>query len=293
MKPNNLDFKLGKKEAKRFIAIFASILVVLLMAFMVKQLVNSGKGSKKTNAPSAKISDSMVKVSPKGEDESKLLDNSQGENSKELEEVYEKLPAQPVYDGGVKVGGLEPGQTSEKSNKEANRSNNLKAAVTATKDRATSKVTVLGNISLQYYNSIPAAKSNTISPKLMITNRGSTSIKLQDVKFRYYMTSDDDKRQNFWCDWSTVGSDAVICKFVKMSPRKTKADCYAEMGFTSKANMLEPGKSIEVQVRFAKEGWTHYEQTGDYSFNASTNKYISWDKVTLYLNGKLVSGIEP
>ncbi|HEY9062887.1 MAG TPA: glycoside hydrolase family 9 protein [Pseudobacteroides sp.] len=199
----------------------------------------------------------------------------------------------PVYDGSVKVGGVEPGQASEKSNKEASGSNNLKAAVTAAKDSTASKVTVSGNISLQYYNSIPAAKSNTISPKFMITNRGSTSIKLQDVKFRYYLTCDDDKRQNFWCDWSTVGSDTVICKFVKMSPRKAKADCYAEMGFTSKANMLEPGKSIEVQVRFAKEGWTEYEQTGDYSFNASTNKYIKWDKVTLYLNGRLVSGIEP
>jgi endoglucanase len=206
----------------------------------------------------------------------------------------------PVYDAGVKVGGLEPAQPSQESNKEVSSSNNARTAFTPTpaskvpkQSNAKVKEIAASDISIQFYNSIPAAKSNTISPKVMITNTGNTSIKLTDVKFRYYLTCDDNKKQNFWCDWSTIGSDAVICKFVKINPANSKADCYAEMGFTSKANTLEPGKSIEVQVRFTKDGWTDYEQTGDYSFNAATDKYIRWDKVTLYQNGRLVSGIEP
>ncbi len=213
----------------------------------------------------------------------------------------------PVYDAGVKVGGKEPDEppgakvesVSSRDADEPKATSIPRQINTPARNNINSSASIAGKsgtsgkIDLKFFNSVPASRSNTIGTKFLLTNTGSSSIKLMDVKLRYYFTSDDNKKNNFWCDWSTVGNDAVICKFVKMIPAKNKADCYAEIGFTKKANTLEPGKSIEVQVRLTKDGWTEYEQSGDYSFTAASNSYAKWDKVTLYLDGKLVSGIEP
>ncbi|MDP4181210.1 MAG: glycoside hydrolase family 48 protein [Bacillota bacterium] len=226
-----------------------------------------------------------------------------------------KTEKMPVYDGAVKVGGLEPGEipkskdnsvrnssnqqedTSASNNSNQNNNNQNNNAPNYNQSSSSkgnsSNVGNSGALDLQFFNSVPAAKTNTIASKFKLTNTGSSSVKLSDVKFRYYLTSDDGKKQIFWCDWSTVGNDAVTGKFLKTNGSKNKADCYAEIGFTSKAGNLDPGRSIEVQTRFTKEGWTEYEQTGDYSYNSSANNYTDWNRVTLYMNGKLISGIEP
>jgi hypothetical protein len=70
------------------------------------------------------------------------------------------------------------------------------------------------------------------------------------------------------------------------------ADYYLEVGFT--AGNLAPGASTgQIQNRFNKNDWSMYTQTNDYSYDASKSQFADWSKVTLYLNGKLVWGIEP
>jgi len=130
-------------------------------------------------------------------------------------------------------------------------------------------------------------------PRFRISNTGNTSIPLSEVKIRYYYTVDGDIAQNFWCDWSSVGSNNVIGTFVKMDTPKTGADYYLEISFTSQAGDLAPGASIEVQGRFAKSDWTNYTQTDDYSFNPTATYYADFNKITAYVSGNLVFGIEP
>ena len=152
---------------------------------------------------------------------------------------------------------------------------------------------VNSNLKVEFYNTNTQASSNSIYPKFLLTNTGSSPINLSEVKLRYYYTIDGEKEQTFWCDWSPVGSSNVSGKFVKLSSTATGADYYLEISFSSGAGNLAANTSIEVQGRFAKNDWTNYNQADDYSFNSSASNYTNWTKVTAYINGVKVFGDEP
>ena len=211
----------------------------------------------------------------------------------------------PVYDNGVLVFGKEPGSSSGKNaSTKATPATKPTAKHTekplgdsggldgqnGTKDKGMSNK---GTVSLQYANGNAGASSNSINPKFRITNNDTKPIKLSDVKVRYYYKNDGGNSQSFWCDWSNVGNSNVTGNFIRLSSLKTSADTCLEVGFTDGAGMLEPGGSVEVQARFSKDDWSNYNQTSHYSFNASASEYIDWDKITLYISGKLVYGKEP
>ncbi|WP_040950038.1 X2-like carbohydrate binding domain-containing protein [Gorillibacterium massiliense] len=154
--------------------------------------------------------------------------------------------------------------------------------------------TTTGSIKVQMYNGNTTASINTLNPRYKLTNTGTTAISLADVKLRYYYTVDPGiTTQNFWCDWSTIGSSNVTGTFVSMPTAKTGADYYVEIGFTSAAGSLAAGASIEIQTRINKTDWSNYTQTGDYSFNSASTAYTDWSKVPGYVSGALQWGIEP
>lgn len=150
-----------------------------------------------------------------------------------------------------------------------------------------------GALKVQFYNSATASSSNSISPKFKITNSGSSSINLADVKLRYYYTIDGETSQNFWCDWSPSGSANITSKFVKMGQSASGADYYLEVGFATGAGSLAPGASTEIQGRFAKSNWSNYNQANDYSFNSTSTYYSDWNKVTAYIGSTNVWGVAP
>lgn len=149
------------------------------------------------------------------------------------------------------------------------------------------------SLSLQMYNKHRQDSTNTLSPWFQISNTGDTAVDLSAVKIRYYFTADGDQAQNFWCDWSNVGSNNILATIDKMPVSMVGADSYLEIGFTSNTGQLEPGEKAELQCRIAKNDWSVYSQTNDYSFNKNGNGYGDWQKVALYLNGELIHGIEP
>jgi hypothetical protein len=49
-----------------------------------------------------------------------------------------------------------------------------------------------------------------------------------------------------------------------------------------------------MQTRFHDTNYAvTFDQTKDYSFNASDTAFTTWDHVTLYVNGTLAFGLEP
>ncbi len=147
-----------------------------------------------------------------------------------------------------------------------------------------------GVLKVEFRNENRSETINTISPDFRITNTGTTGISLADVKLRYYYTIDTDRPQNFYCDWSTIGSSNVTGNFVGMSNSVPTADYYLEIGFTAGAGSIAAGAVVEVKSRFAKSDWTNYIQTNDYSFNQTAQDYEQWDKVTAYVSGILEWG---
>ncbi len=150
-----------------------------------------------------------------------------------------------------------------------------------------------GSIKVQLYNGATGSSVNTLNPRIKLVNTSSAAINLADVKIRYYYTVDGDTAQSFWCDWSTAGNTNVTGSIVKLASAKTGADYYLEIVFSSGAGTVAAGQSIEIQTRFAKNNWSNYTQSNDYSFNASSTSYTDWNKATGYVTGSLNWGIEP
>lgn len=154
-------------------------------------------------------------------------------------------------------------------------------------------VPTTGAIKVQFYNQNTAATSNQLYLNIRLANPGTAAVILSDVKIRYYYTIDGVKPQNFYCDWAQAGGANVTGAFATMGTAVTGADTYVEIGFTSGAGNLAAGGDTIVQARVAKSDWTNYNQTNDYSFNASATTFMDWPKVTAYISGTLQWGTEP
>jgi mannan endo-1,4-beta-mannosidase len=150
-----------------------------------------------------------------------------------------------------------------------------------------------GNLVVQYKAQNSSPTDNTISPFFNIKNNGTSAVGLSTLKLRYYFTKDGSQALNFWTDWAQIGSSNVQGAFVNASG--TGTDTYLEISFTSGAGSIAAGgQSGEIQTRFAKSDWANFNETGDYSFDATKNTaYVDWSRVTLYQNGTLVWGTEP
>ncbi|MHA7581333.1 X2-like carbohydrate binding domain-containing protein [Paenibacillus vandeheii] len=150
-----------------------------------------------------------------------------------------------------------------------------------------------GTIRIEMFNGTTSATSNSVNPKIKLTNTGTTAINLSDVKIRYYYTINGAQTQSFFCDWATAGNDNVTGTFSALSTPVTGADYMLEIGFKAAAGSLAVGQSTEIQARFSKSDWSNYTQTDDYSFAPSQTAYTDWTKVTGYIAGSLQWGIEP
>lgn len=147
-------------------------------------------------------------------------------------------------------------------------------------------------LTLQTFNSTTSASTTKLDPKFRLTNCSTSAIDLSKVKIRYYYTVDSDVNQTFWCNWSSVGSTNVIGTFNKLSTSKTNSDSYLEISFSSSAGMLQANGSIDIQTMFAKNNWSNYTQTNDYSFNSSAS-FVDFTKCPVYYDNTLVCGVEP
>ncbi len=149
---------------------------------------------------------------------------------------------------------------------------------------------------VQYRAADTNAGDNQIKPHFNIVNTGSSSVPLSELKIRYWYTREGTVGQNFWCDFSAITGNCgnITGTFVPVSPLRTGADFYLEVGFNAAAGSIPAaGQSGEIQARFAKTDWSNYNETGDYSFDPTKTSFTDWDHVTLYRNGNLVWGIEP
>lgn len=149
-----------------------------------------------------------------------------------------------------------------------------------------------GNLVVQYKAADNNDNDNQIKPHLNIKNTGTTALNLSQVKVRYYFTKDGNQSLNAFIDWAQIGSSNIQAIFGNASG--TNADTYLELSFGSGAGTLAPGASTgDIQLRLAKSDWTNFNKTNDYSYDATKTAFTDWNKVTAYVNGTLVWGIEP
>lgn len=150
-------------------------------------------------------------------------------------------------------------------------------------------------IKAQYKAGMVGATTNGIRPLLQIVNTGSAPVALSKVTVRYWFTNNGTQSVSYWCDWAQIGSANLTGTFKTVSPARTKADRYLEIGFkTSAGNLSAGGSTGEIQSRFSKSDWTNFTQTDDASYDPTkATSYADWNKVTVYYEGALVWGVEP
>jgi hypothetical protein len=149
---------------------------------------------------------------------------------------------------------------------------------------------------LQYRAADTNAGDNQIKPHFNIVNSGSSSVPLSELKIRYWFTREGTASQSFYCDWAAISGScsSLTGTFVQLSPARSGADFYLEVGFSTAAGSVAAGsQSGELQLRISKSDWSNYNESGDYSFDPTKTSFADWTRVTLYRNGVLVWGTEP
>ena len=147
-----------------------------------------------------------------------------------------------------------------------------------------------GVVELEYKNASIATVTNIIKPHFRIKNNASTPVNYEDLSIRYWFNSDDDQALSFFTDYAKIGSSNVNGKFVAVSGDSK----YLEITFDAAAGSLGSDEnSGRIEAKFANQTWSDMNQANDYSYNATQNDFATWNRVTLYLNGQLISGIEP
>lgn len=122
-------------------------------------------------------------------------------------------------------------------------------------------------------------------------NTGNDIIDLKDVKVRYYFKEELSVDEMNWAVYfySLGAEEDVQCKFYDL-PGKTEANKYIEITFET--GTLHPKDVMYITGEFYQNNWGRFEQRDDYSYN-SADSYADWKKMTAYISGKLVWGIEP
>ena len=149
-------------------------------------------------------------------------------------------------------------------------------------------------LKVQYRIPGAAVNDNHVRPHLSVVNTGTTTVPTSELTIRYWYTVDGVRPQVYVCDYTPRGCGNVTSQFVAVSPARTNADFYLQVGFTAGMGSLAAGQSTgEIQGRFNKDNWSNYDESNDYSYDPTKTAFADWTRVTLYRSGVLVWGTEP
>ncbi len=148
-----------------------------------------------------------------------------------------------------------------------------------------------GALKVQYKAGNAVITSNEVQPFFNIVNTTTTAVPLSQLTVRYYFTRDTARWMSFHCDWAKIGCANVVGRFSQLPTAVSGADFYVEVGFTSGAGSLAANSTTsDIQIRVDKDDWSNFNQSNDFSFDASKLAFADWTKVALYRNGALIWG---
>jgi hypothetical protein len=141
--------------------------------------------------------------------------------------------------------------------------------------------------------------------EIRLQNDTNETIPLRELSFRYWFTSeftcpqttdqwmvfvDDFRLQNPHVE--QVRSEVTI-RVATLEPEAIGCGAYFELGFTA-AGSLEPEQYAAISYHSQIPIYTRpHNQANDYSYGACTTSHVYWERITVYRNGRLVSGTPP
>ena len=135
---------------------------------------------------------------------------------------------------------------------------------------------------------------NHIRENIEIVNNGSLPIPFENLKLRYWFTSEGDSPLNFFVDYALMGKNNIVGNFIKPTDYAyDNADTYLEISFPASAGVFPASSNTGLmQTRWSKSDWSNFDESDDYSLEMSTDM-IDNMHFTAYIGDDLVWGEEP
>jgi len=169
-------------------------------------------------------------------------------------------------------------------------------------EASTTTEEIIAGLRTQYRCANTASTTQDIRAQIQVLNDGPLDVALTDVTIRYWFTSEPTLSDlTYSCDYAAVGSSGITNTFGTLGDSD-----FLEIGFTSSAtvptwlggdgssNSLPVGANTgDIQNRMGRNSNVDFDQSNDYSFDASISDYTDNSQITVYYQGELVWGTEP
>lgn len=148
------------------------------------------------------------------------------------------------------------------------------------------------DLEVRYRNRDADATDPKISFALDLRNQGTTVLPLRSVTVRYWFTKEAGSPSFLgFCDHAAIGCRRIGLRFERLLANRPGADHYVEVGFD--LGRLGVGYVTgPIELRVHMSDYARFDERDDYSRGAST-AYLAWPRVTAYVDGRLVWGVEP
>lgn len=148
------------------------------------------------------------------------------------------------------------------------------------------------SIKLKHYNEQKDILTQMIRWDFVIENTGTETIDLRNVKVRYYLKEETDKKINFAVYFYSLGDEKTdVNGEIRKVSGTDLANRYIEISFDK--GSIAPRDSAWVFGSITREDWSKFDQSDDYSYYQDATSFSYWNKITAYISDELVWGIEP
>jgi hypothetical protein len=145
------------------------------------------------------------------------------------------------------------------------------------------------------------ASATEIKVTVDVSDALISPLPLPNVTFRYWFVIGGSDTPQLSIDYAQIGSAAITSNFVAVSPARTGANEYLEVGFAASAPTLTLfGDTGQIQLHAHTASYSSFDPTptSDYSYRACAagdtgNTYAAAPTITGYVNGQLAWGTEP
>lgn len=113
---------------------------------------------------------------------------------------------------------------------------------------------------------------------------------MSDITINYVFNADNKENLEYHCDWLAVDNQYLgntsVCEFVNDDYGNT----YAKIKFNTDVE-LQPNKQFVIHFRLNAADWSNWDTSNDYSMG--TEQLLPNDKIIVFYNEQLISGVQP
>jgi len=139
-----------------------------------------------------------------------------------------------------------------------------------------------------------------LGAEIRIVNAGADTLQLNELKLYYFITNEVMAMTSKNVNWSFVEPNGgggqnplsgIALNVVPMCTPTATANAYIEISFGS--GSLAPGNNAHFSWTVQNGASQNWNQSNDYSFDASKTSVADWDHMVLRRNGLVIYGQDP